>query len=108
MMSLSADQSCVAVRRGARGGPAWAFALAAGSALLVGGASPVHAQQLGRPGAAATRPARQPQDIEQELGEVSQALAEATPSMDVLFDPVKRKEFAPKALPLLNRMVDLY
>lgn len=108
-MIWSANRSNGAERSGGDRGRIGSLALVAATALLVGAASPLHAAPVGgRPKATATRPARQAQEIEAELNELSRALAEVTPSMDILFDPAKRKEFVPKALPLLNKMVGLY
>ena len=95
-------------RRGGHCRRIGSLALIAAAALLVGSASPSHALQAGGKSGAATRPARPSQEIEREIDEASRSLAEVTPTMDVLFDPARRKEFVPKALPLLTKMAGLY
>ena len=54
--------------------------------------------------APAVEPARSVADVQRELEAAGQAMAEALPSLDALYDPAKRPAVADKALPAMRRM----
>lgn len=93
----------------ARLGVVLAVLLAAG----INGPAALSASPASRPTAAATRPAtqgargRSMELIARDLNAAAREVNEAVSGLAVLFDPEKRKEAAPKALPVMRRMLGL-
>jgi thiol-disulfide isomerase/thioredoxin len=86
--------------------------LAIATALALGGLcglSHLPAANGAPPPAAATQPGkpRSAEDIATDIDKVGQEIREAQPSMDALFDPAERAKAAPKALPVLRKMLPL-
>jgi thiol-disulfide isomerase/thioredoxin len=57
--------------------------------------------------AAGVEPARSVADVQRDLEQAKQAMVDAIPSVDALYDPGKRAAIAPKALPAMRQMARL-
>src|SRR3954471_23033123 len=73
------------------------------------GSAPPRAPVTGAPPQPATQPGkgRTAEDIAADIDKVGQEIREAQPPIDALFDPAERVKAAPKALPVLRRMLPL-
>jgi thiol-disulfide isomerase/thioredoxin len=72
--------------------------------VVVIGNGGIVAPPVARAQAPAAEPARSLADVQRELEAASQAMSDAVPSLDALYDPAKRPAVADKALPAMRRM----